>query len=504
MGDFDIFDTPQKPAATSGGDFADFDQPVTPEKRSFLGEAAHRAADFGRSVVENAKNVPTASWERVKANAATLGHPFAEAGREVADEVTHPLRTLQGAPLARALGYSTPEAVKHHDAANREEIRGLQGNIPLAGLAHERLTGFPEESKEDAAEAPHAHGAGFTLGTALGMAGAAAAPTLAPLLGRGLSTAANATQDALLSGAEASVARSAARRAVTANPVREAATDLAKDLRHHGIRHGIAAQLGHMVGGHTGALIGGALSVAKPAAKLIGTAADEGFAALSRRALPEAAAAPVAEAEAAGPLQSAAWDPEGWRSEAPATATAAPETAVAPAEAAPVVAPAEPEPIKLAREALKDPNIKPDQADALKKAIAGYQAKAARKAPAPETKAEAVAAEPTKPEPPSEARPEMWGGRPSNVERPAPPFTPSDADAKYAKGIGMTVPAYREMMIRTTQPGYREAVQKLARLAKESTSLDEFASQATAGGLSDADARRLFKVAHPNMAEATQ
>lgn len=347
------------------------DAAVAPAQRSFLAEAAHRAADFGRGVAENTRNIPSTSWKRIKENAKTLGHPFVEAGREVADELTHPMRTLQGAPLARALGYSTPEAVAHHDAVNREAIRGIQSNVPLAGLAHERLTDFLEADAADAAEAPHAAGAGQVAG----MAGLALAPKAVPLVGRTLARAANAAQDATMATAKAArsigegaIARSAARGPVPTENVAGAVKET--------IAHSVKA--GHMRG-----------PAALERAATVG--ADEAVAALARRLIK----APEHEA---GPFDNDLWTPRrteplpaSWRprpgkglpaDELPAAAASIEPTAPPVASEAPRGAVAAPDdPIAMAREALRDPAVTPAQADALKKAIAGYEEKAARVGP---------------------------------------------------------------------------------------------------------------------------
>lgn len=251
MADKDPFAQYIAPEAPAGSDpFAQYvePEPETPAKRSFLGEAAHRAAEAGHNFVENVKNIPSTSAGRIWENAKALAQPFKQAGQAVADEVTHPVRTLQGSPAAQFLGLSTPEAVRHHEAVGNEFERGFESTVPLAGLAHERLTGFPETSAEDAAEAPYAHGAGAVTGMAA-----------APLVGQGAGLAKDA--GAAVSGAvrkagQAAIERSAAR---GATPIWDAVKEGGGDLLH-----------GHVI---------------KPAVRVGATAADELGAALARKML---------------------------------------------------------------------------------------------------------------------------------------------------------------------------------------------------------------------------
>ena len=496
-----------------------------PEKKSFLREAGGRIADAAHGFAENVKNIPSTSLSRVGENLKTLGHPFAEAGREVADEVTHPVRTFQGGPLARATGLSTPEAERHSDAVNREMVRGAQGNIPLAGLAHEHLTGFPESSEADTVEAPHAAG----MGSVGGMAALAAAPKFAPLVGRRLAAIANASQDALAAGTEGSLARSAARRAVDPTPVRSAVKDLVDDATTHGVRHGGAAMVGQMAFGHTGAVLGAAASLAKPAWKAAVTAADEGLAAIARRvsrsaALPEAAAeyeAPASASRAAATHEAPARTVEAI--EAPPERRALPPMEAKSETAHPVV-----EEVKQA----VSPHIKvledalaaekdPEQAQALRASIEGLKAKVEsirnrvsrpapvvteKLAPSLDERVAAMRAEPLKPATtpaPTEAEmtpPAKAEEAPAATGEPSK-WKPSDSDEKFARQLGMTTEKYRDVMTQRAErlaksPGFQSSVERLTKAARATSKPEDFVKQAASAGLSAGHARRIWEAAH--------
>lgn len=240
-------------------------------------------------------------------------------------------------------------------------------------------------------------GGDFTTGALLG-GGGAAVPEVAGALGAGARAAGALARRA----GEGSIERSAAG---------GGAVERLKDVAGH------AWKSGHVM---------------LPTARAGAIVADEGVAAIARRLLKErgpaaAEAAPVAEP--VGPAQSAAWDPEGWKH----------DQAPPPAEVAPVAG--EDPNIAAAREALK--TATPAQADALKKAIAGYQERAAR-TEAPSLGDKAAALQEVRS---SGARPEVWGGRPANVG-PVPVWEPGPGDAKYARGLNMTVDDYRAMMVR--------------------------------------------------------
>lgn len=180
MGEFDIFDTPQKPAAPSsgGGDFAEFDQPVAMDppaaKSSFLGEAAGRVkAFFNRPLIGDHP------LQDAKDAAVGLGRSLKGANDFAARAILHPVDTFGDGKAG---------------AVVREGMRGVNSNIPFANLAIEHAGGPVEESPEDAAAAPGAREFGGMAGTPVGgmEAGIAlsAAGRAAPLIGRHLERAA--------------------------------------------------------------------------------------------------------------------------------------------------------------------------------------------------------------------------------------------------------------------------------------------------------------------------
>jgi hypothetical protein len=492
-----------------------------PEKKSFLREAGGRVADAARGFVENVKNIPSTSWSRVGENLKSLGHPFAEAGREVADEVTHPVRTFQGGPLARAVGLSTPEAERHSDAVNREMVRGVQGNVPLAGLAHEHLTGFPERSEADEAEAPHAAG----MGSVGGMAALAAVPSLKPLIGRGLRTALNFTQDAAEVG--------------TAG-VKAAVSDVGQDFVKHRMGHGIASSVGATIGGafggHTGAAIGAVIPFLPRAVRSAVVAGNEALAAIARRV-------------AQGAETASEYIPPGARGAARAAATHDAEARVIPALGAqpgqralpPMEAAAAPAaPLEAEVSRAVSPHIKvledalaaekdPEQAQALRASIEGLKAKAeaiknrvARPAPEPREKlapslderVAAMRAEPLKPkaaEPPAaraEATEPALEAEPhpniSPAEPAKPAWTPSPKDKAHADSLGMPLDKYRDVMARRAErltkvagtADFLPLVDKLARAALKVKDPDVFVKEAATAGLSPGHARKIWNAAH--------
>lgn len=332
--------------------------------------------------------------------------------------------------------------------------------------------------------ASKAQGGDFVTGAALG----GALPTV-PLIGRALTKAAQSSAAAARSIGEGAIERSAARGPVpTANVTAAVKKALAKASEH-----------GHI--GTPGALERGAI-----------VGADEAAAALARRlgvkpASPVVAADTPATAvnEPVGPAQAAGWDPEGWRHDIAAKPSAVEPAAAPAASEAPAAAEAaNADPIAVAREALRDPAVTPAQADALKKAIAGYEEKAKRIGPKPAPRSSEAATPEAPPEASdpasSGARPEQWGGRPSNTARPAPEWAPSDADAKFAKGLNMSVDAYRDMMRRRSP--YLASVERLARAARSATSVDDFVREASSAGLPAKEAERIYLAAHPRAAES--
>lgn len=442
-----------------------------PEKKSFIREAAGRVADTARGAVEAVKH----PVETAKSAGRAIAHTVAEAGREVADEATHPLRTLQGAPLARLAGYSTPEAVKHADAVNREGVRGFQGNIPLAGLAHERLTGFPETSAADAAEAPHAG----AVGTVAGAAAIPLATSYAPLVGRGLARAANASQDALLAASEASVARSAARRAVSATPVRDAVKEAAKEASSHAIHKTVAATLAHQLpGGHYIAPLVAGASVAKPVGKAALTAADEGFAALARRA--GVGAESVAESPALRNLRDALKTATPEQAESIKASIAGLERRAA-AGARPARAP---EPDTVAAEYEPPPSVD------IEEEAPTYRSEG-RTTPAVEGAPERRALPPME-EPAAAAPPRST---PAGAREPGAPRRPVETTG-YQRVVDAEDAKRRPAEARRS-PMYQKAVDRMARAARAATSQRDFVRDAVEGGMDARDARKIWRAAHP-------
>lgn len=131
---------------------------AAPEGQSFLGEATKRAGDFLSSFTN------PVSMRDVGQSFKDLAGTVAGASGAVGHAVAHPVETFQGSPAARALGVSTPEAVARNQAEQREVMRGVNSNIPLANLAVEHLGGPSETSATDAAAAPGAQALGQLAG----------------------------------------------------------------------------------------------------------------------------------------------------------------------------------------------------------------------------------------------------------------------------------------------------------------------------------------------------
>ena len=479
------------------------------ERRGFLSEVAHRAREQVEPLAH--LSVPTSgtdAWERVKQNiqpaiegAKGLGRTVLDANAFANRAVLHPVDTFGGGKAG---------------AVGNEVLRGVYGNIPLANLVNERAFGVPEESPEDAAKAPGARAFGAVAAPLAPKAMGAVAEVAAPpvvLVGRTLSKAAKATANVARDIGEGSIERSAARGPV---PVGNVIDSVKKTIAK-------ATEDGHM-------------SVPAAAERAAIVSADEAVAAIARRLMkadptevgpmtstewtprrteplppswrPRAkpmapvdpnAVPPGIVREEVGPLQGAGWDPEGWKYDQAKPVT--PEVASSKS-----AVPVELSPIEMARAALKDAT--PAQAEVLKKAIAGYQARAAKAeaaappAPAGEPRAPRVDAEEMpagavkSPEAIAQkARPEMWGGRPSNVERPAPEWSPGPGDEKFAKKLNMSVDDYRALM--TKRSSYNAAVERLARLARSSSNPDEFVRASESAGITAKDARKIWEAAHP-------
>jgi hypothetical protein len=180
MGEYDDLIAAAKPKG--GGEYDDLiahaatldtQAPPAPTKRSFIGEAIHRAGEaIGPTldIFRNATMPESASdaWARVKQNAPVLlqgpkdlGHALYEANTFGNKALLHPVDTF-GDGKGSAVG--------------NELLRGAYSNVPLLNLINERAFGVPEASPEDAAKAPGARQFGALAGAAvvseLGAAGA--------------------------------------------------------------------------------------------------------------------------------------------------------------------------------------------------------------------------------------------------------------------------------------------------------------------------------------------
>lgn len=498
------------------------------EKRSFLGDIGSRIKKVGSDIAAPFVNatLPASAadaWERVKQNAPILGRQFvsplasaASGINAVGHAIAHPIDTFGDGKAG---------------SVAREAVRGVQGSVPLLGLANEHLTGFPEYSPEDAKAAPGWRDVGGMLAAPIVAKGA---PEVIPEA----RAAANAVQDAIAEGSDATLARSVARRAEDATPVRTAIKDLGDEVQKHGMRHGGLAWAGHTIGGPTGAAIGAGISLAKPVLKAAFTAADEGLAAIARRAVTPvgdvaeagspATAAEIADVvspnleilhnglKTATPEQAAdikkaiegikaraavasrAVGPEEAPAASEATAVPSPGEASAPDASAPVVD----HRIAAMRAALA--TASPAQAEFIKGALSGLEAKIAREMagkPLPEIESPGpVSRGPTVP-----IKPENFGGRPSNVSRPEPVWSPSDADHRFARQLGISTEKYRIIMAeREAAKGSRPSredlgeqfKQRVVEMANQSPSAERFAKQAGEAGVSPTAARRIWDAAH--------
>lgn len=458
----------------------DESKPAPAEKPSFLSEVGSRiAAPFkgARDIIANA-TMPTSlsdAWARIKQNAPEVGNALiapvrtlGEASGAVTDELAHPKRMLQGAPLARALGYSTPEAVAHADAANREFSRGVVSAVPFAGLARERLTGFPESSPADAALAPGASAFGAVT----------AAPFVAKIAPEAKSTVLNAAQDATEGATNAvrgigekAIERSEERLANSSTPVKDAISEAATTIKKNAEKtatHAILAELGARIPGVGHSLTGLALAkdVGIPLAKAAGVAADEGLAAFARRALGDQGI-PVAETS---PFTSDQWRPRltgplppSWKPRAGAGAPIEPI-------AAPSEVPAEPPisdnpQIAAYQDALR--GATPEQTKEYTLAIKQIEDRLARAKTRPAPGPMTMPPEPVPPLPERMAPPQTPDLAPATPAEPpapiahpppamssvlseAPTWKPSAKDERFARQLGMKVADYRNLMAKRT------------------------------------------------------
>lgn len=345
---------------------------------------------------------PPTFGESARAGLGALARPFLDindsvigAGRAVGHAAAHPVDTFQGSLLARALGASTPEAVARHAAEQREVMRGVNSNIPLANRAVESLGGPPALSAEDAAAAPGARDVGSV---------AAAAPVgemLGGIAGAGMRGAQAVGEGARTLG-ENSIARSAKR---GATPIKDALLKVGDD----------ALEKGHLTA---------------PLVRAGAVATDETVAALARRLIKSRGAPAALAAEEAAPI----------------AARAAEEPPAPPVSDNPQIA--------QLQDALK--TASPEQADMINKAIAGIEAraKARPRAPAPPSGEAPLApslAERAQAIKESRSAPSLPAANPSpdiSPARPveAPKWQASKFDDKYARKLKMTPEAYRDMM----------------------------------------------------------
>lgn len=182
MGDFDIFDTPQKPAAKSGGDFADFDQPVTPSPKAEEPGFFARGWNSIRSGASDIKHViddaPTTGSKI--ADAAIGMIPGGTGALRAVDIATHPEKRRElerGVDSMVTLGYGQKAARAAEDTnfgrAMNKAMR--QGDKPPSMS--------PEQEQADQEAAPGYRTAGQLAG--LGMPGAASyiGKQVAPVVG---------------------------------------------------------------------------------------------------------------------------------------------------------------------------------------------------------------------------------------------------------------------------------------------------------------------------------
>lgn len=168
------------------------------EKPSFLEEAGSRiAAPFkaAGNLISNA-TLPTSGADllaRLKQNGAEVGRALVAPVRSaysglnaVGNAVLHPIDTFANGGAG---------------AAFRETSRGLGSAVPLLNLANEHVTGFPENSEEDAARAPGFRDLGAT----------AAAPVVAKAGANVAESAAGALERAGPAATERSIGRATER-----------------------------------------------------------------------------------------------------------------------------------------------------------------------------------------------------------------------------------------------------------------------------------------------------
>ena len=208
-----------------------------------------------------------------------------------------------------------------------------------------------------------------------------------------------------------------------------------------------------------------------PLAKATAIAADEGLAAIARKIALNKFALRTATPAAAEKIQAEI---------ATLEHQAAPHPMAAPAEPGAPAAPVDPTIAKL-RAALAE--AEPKDAEVIKGAIAGLEEKAARAKPAGivdlgpgPLPPEAPPANPAKPAytaGPSSRPTNRVGFKAGDDVGTGEPFAPSEADAKYARGLSMSVEDYRAMMTRRSA--------RMAAASPDLGSLHKFIGAAKAG-----------------------